>query len=137
MSRSFLFTSGLLLLVLLIMSSSFAESKAEGTRGYKDERYKPAPVYNGPTRTGKQVYVYRCATCHDRTTQGAPLPDDDVEWGRRIQKGKDVLLKHVVEGYKELMPVKGGCRNCTEGELVAAIDYMLQTSGVEKAPNKK
>ncbi len=120
--------SSLMVLTQLILGCS---AKIETTRGYIDERNKPIIAYTGPTRSGSIIYLKSCATCHDRTTQGAPLPNDDIEWARRLKKGKSVLFKHVMEGYKELMPVKGGCRNCTEQEVQAAIDYILFTSGVE------
>lgn len=113
---------------LMIASGSHA-ADSEGTIGYAQERYRPAPVYNGPVRTGKQVYDYACKTCHDRTTQGAPLPDDDIEWGLRASKGIKVLMRHVKEGYKGLMPEKGGCQNCSDEELRAGIMYLLETSG--------
>ena len=115
----------------LVISSSSHATDSEGTIGYAQERYKPAPVYNGPVRSGKQVYDYACKTCHDRTTQGAPLPDDEIEWGIRARKGMKVLMQHVREGYKDLMPEKGGCRNCSEEELLASVLYILETSGVE------
>ena len=103
-----------------------------GTTGYAQERSQTRCLpYNGPVRSGKQVYEYACKTCHDRTTQGAPLPDDDIEWGMRARKGMNVLMKHVREGYKDLMPEKGGCRNCSEEELLASVLYILETSGVE------
>ncbi len=121
---------GLLLAGLLVASNSFAEQPA-GTVGYAQERYKQAPTYTGPVRSGKQVYDYSCKTCHDRTTQGAPLPDDEIEWGLRAQKGMDVLMKHVKDGYLELMPENGGCGNCSDAELRAGIMYMLDASGVK------
>jgi len=119
------------LLLLSFINLGHAANEMNSTRGYIDERNKPVKPYKGPTRTGAQVYTNSCATCHNRTTQGAPLPDDDIEWSRRLhQKGKKTLIKHVMEGYKELMPEKGGCRNCTDAEIVAAIDYILKSSGV-------
>lgn len=137
---------GLLLLLVILTGNVAAEStkaavkvneitESTGTIGYAQERFKPAPVYNGPTRSGREVYEYSCATCHDRTTQGAPLPDDDIEWGMRARKGIDVLMKHVKEGYKDLMPEMGGCRNCTDEELLASILYIMETSGIA-APEK-
>jgi len=122
----------LLPLVAMLAFNVHAVNKTkEGTRGYIDERYKPVEPYNGETRSGEVVYNYSCATCHDRTTQGAPLPDDDVEWSKRLQeKGKEVLVQHVIEGFnQDLMPPKGGCRNCSEKEIRAAVDYILLTSG--------
>ncbi|VAW69634.1 hypothetical protein MNBD_GAMMA10-1019 [hydrothermal vent metagenome] len=116
-------------------SQSVAKSEeapvVKGTRGYIDERYKPAPPYNGPQRTGDVVYADYCATCHDRTTQGAPLPDDDIEWANRLKKGQPTLVKHVMEGYKELMPEKGGCRNCSDQEVLLAIDYIYKSSKIK------
>jgi cytochrome c5 len=122
---------GAVLLILSCLTSYAAERHSTGTRGYSDERYKAVEPYNGPARTGVQVYNSSCATCHNRTTQGAPLPDDDVEWGRRLKKGNAVLLEHVMNGYKELMPPKGGCRNCTEAEVQAAINFIFKSSGIE------
>lgn len=117
-------------LIFILQVTISCSTPVETTRGYIDERNKPIIAYTGPTRSGSTIYEESCATCHDRTTQGAPLPNDDIEWARRLKKGKNILLKHVMEGYKELMPIKGGCRNCTEQEVQAAIDYILFTSGV-------
>lgn len=114
----------------MLLSNSHA-ADSPGTIGYAQERYKQASPYNGPVRSGKQVYEYACKTCHDRTTQGAPLPDDDIEWGMRARKGMAVLMEHVKEGYKGLMPEKGGCGNCSDDELRAGIMYMLETSGID------
>jgi len=132
----------LILIVMLMQTGHLAAQNSKrvvggeepaGTIGYAQERFKPAPVYDGPTRSGKEVYEYSCATCHDRTTQGAPLPDDDIEWSMRARKGIDVLMKHVKEGYKDLMPEMGGCRNCTDEELLASILYIMETSGLDVA----
>lgn len=119
------------LLVMLACNANAINKTQEGTRGYIDERYKPVEPYTGETRSGEVVYNYSCATCHNRTTQGAPLPDDDVQWSKRLQeKGKEVLVQHVIEGFnQDLMPPKGGCRNCSEKEIRAAVDYILLTSG--------
>jgi len=104
----------------------------EGTQGYRDEINRPPEPYKGPPRTGKQVYAYRCAACHDKTTQGAPMPGDDIEWGMRANKGMDVLMGHVINGYKQgLMPVRGGCLNCSDAELKGAVAYMLLESNVQ------
>ena len=111
--------------------SSHNSAQVNGTQGYIDERNKPVVPYTGAERTGAEVYALYCATCHDRTTQGAPLPDDDIEWLRRLKKGKEILVKNVLNGYKELMPVKGGCRNCSEKEVRAAVDYIFMRSGIK------
>ena len=105
-------------------------AESVGTIGYVQERYKPAPEYNGSVRTGKEVYDYACKTCHDRTTQGEPLADD-IEWEIRSQKGMKKLMQNVKEGYKDVMPEMGGCRNCSDEELLASIMYIFETSGTK------
>ncbi|HHJ17587.1 MAG TPA: cytochrome c5 family protein [Gammaproteobacteria bacterium] len=106
------------------------QTKIDGTQGYRDEMHRPPEPWKGPPRSGAKVYADSCATCHARTTQGAPLPDDDVEWRMRAGKGMDVLMAHVIDGYKELMPQRGGCPNCSDAELKAAVLYILGQSGI-------
>lgn len=102
------------------------------TQGYRDEIRRPPEVYHGPPRNGERIYKDYCATCHDRTTQGAPMPDDHIEWSIRARKGMQVLMLHVIEGYNQyLMPARGGCGNCSETELKAALDYILGLAGVK------
>ncbi len=104
----------------------------KGTQGYRDEMRQPPEPYTGPPRTGAQVYAYRCSACHSKTTQGAPMPGDDLEWGQRAKQGMDVLMQHTIHGYKQLlMPPRGGCRNCSDAELKAAVLYMLKASHVK------
>lgn len=103
----------------------------EGTQGYRDEINRPPEPHRGPPRSGEQVYAYHCAACHAKTTQGAPMPDDDIEWSRRARQGMDVLMAHTIDGYNQLlMPPRGGCGNCSDGELKAAVLFMLEESGV-------
>jgi len=103
-----------------------------GTQGYRDEIRRPPEPYHGPQRNGKKIYKDYCATCHDRTTQGAPMPDDDIEWSIRARKGMQILMLHTIEGYNEyLMPPRGGCGNCSEQELKSALDYILTQSGLK------
>ncbi len=113
------------------MAASSGSAAVEGTRGYIDEINRPPEPWKGPPRSGKQVYAYRCESCHARTTQGAPMPEDDIEWSIRARQGLDVLVKHAVEGFNhELMPPRGGCENCSDSELKAAVLYMLGKSGI-------
>jgi cytochrome c5 len=110
---------------------SGTSKEVTGTTGYSQERFKKPPPYNGPPRSGAQVYAEYCQTCHARSTQGAPLPDDDIQWRIRLRQGVDVLVAHTINGYKELMPERGGCRNCSDAEVRGAVMYILNTSGLE------
>ncbi len=104
----------------------------EGTQGYRDEINRPPEPWKGPPRSGEQVYAQYCGACHARTTQGAPMPDDDIEWGMRARQGLKVLMEHTISGYRQqLMPPRGGCENCSDAELKAAVLYILKQSGIE------
>ena len=129
------YIAGTLLALIGLVSAApgVAKEKAlQGTQGYRDEIRRPPEPYEGPPRTGVQVYAQQCAGCHAKTTQGAPMPGDDIEWGLRARQGMDVLMKHTIEGYNRLlMPPRGGCGNCSDSELRAAVLYMLSRSHVE------
>ena len=46
-------------------------------------------------------------------------------WNSRLAKGRAALLQTTIDGIPPGMPAMGLCMQCTEEELVAAIDYML------------
>lgn len=113
-------------------TKSTVKKPIEGTQGYRDEINRPPEPWTGPPRSGEQVYAYRCAGCHAKTTQGAPMPNDDVEWAIRARKGMKVLMNHTINGYKQdLMPPRGGCENCSDAELKAAVVFFLEQSGIK------
>ncbi|HFB65428.1 MAG TPA: cytochrome c5 family protein [Aeromonadales bacterium] len=104
------------------------------TTGFMQE-INEKKVYKGPRRTGKVIYNYRCKGCHAKNTQGAPMPDDKFDWSSRISKGMDVLYRHAIEGYNNnLMPPRGGCRNCSDAEVISAMLYMINQSGAKIPP---
>ena len=134
-------------IIAFVLSLTFAagalaapNKEVKGTQGYRDEILHPQPPkpWTGPPRTGAQVYAYRCAACHAKTTQGAPMPGDDVQWGMRYrQQGLKVLLSHTIDGYNNLlMPARGGCLNCSDAELKAALLFMLNESGIHPEKEK-
>ena len=126
------FILGIAMNVFAASGETEKKRPVEGTQGYRDEINRAPEPYKGPPRTGKQIYTYRCAACHARTTQGAPMPGDDIEWGLRARQGMDVLMDHAINGYKQgLMPQRGGCRNCSDAEVKGAVVYMLRESNVE------
>ena len=116
---------------LLLVPATCLAGASQTTGFWEEMRAGPSP-HSGPPRSGRQVYEYRCKACHAKNTFGAPLPGDRLDWGRRVQQGIDVLLEHALHGYRgNLMPPKGGCRNCSAHELRAAIRYMLRKSGID------
>ncbi|WP_434357768.1 cytochrome c5 family protein [Parasalinivibrio latis] len=77
----------------------------------------------GP-RTGDQVYNTFCMACHGTGAAGAPKTGDAAAWEPRLAQGRDTLNQHAINGFNA-MPARGTCMDCSDEEIVAAIDHML------------
>ncbi len=73
-------------------------------------------------------YKKTCATCHNIGVAGAPKFGDAAQWEPRIAKGMDVLYTSSINGMPPGMPAKGMCFNCSDDELKAIVDYMVEAS---------
>ncbi|CAM3694684.1 c-type cytochrome [Rheinheimera salexigens] len=80
---------------------------------------------SGP-RSGEKVYQTSCFACHGTGALDAPKKGD-ASWKPRLEQGFDILLKHSIEGIRN-MPARGTCADCSDDELAAAIKFM--TDGV-------
>ncbi len=79
------------------------------------------------SRSGEQVYGSSCKICHDSGTAGAPKLGAAGDWTARIGKGVDTLYASAISGFQG-MPAKGLCMDCSDDELKAAVDYMIDGS---------
>jgi len=80
-------------------------------------------------RSGEAVYNAACMACHDTGAGGAPRLGDADAWADRIAKGMDTLYDAGINGIAGTsMMAKGGCANCTDEEVKAAVDYMVEES---------
>lgn len=84
----------------------------------------PTPTEFGVGLDGKGVYDKYCSTCHETGVSEAPLVASEA-WAERVAKGAEVLLTNTKTGFNVVMPAKGNCLDCTDGELQAAIDFMV------------
>ena len=82
----------------------------------------------GESRPGENTYRKFCIACHQLGISGAPKLGDAEAWQERADKGLDVMLARSLEGIRPSMPPRGGCVQCTEEELRATIEYMLDQS---------
>ena len=73
-------------------------------------------------------YNMTCATCHNIGVAGAPKLGDAVQWAPRVAKGMDVLYASSIDGMPPGMPAKGMCFNCSDDDLMAIVDYMVEAS---------
>ena len=78
-------------------------------------------------RTGKQVYESFCIACHGTGAAGAPKFGDTIWVEREKKEGVKELVKDAIKGEKA-MPPKGGCTDCSDDEIRAAVQYMIDAS---------
>ncbi len=83
-------------------------------------------VASGP-RSGDAVYTASCAACHATGAAGAPKTGDAAAWAPRIAQGNATLVKHAIDGLNA-MPPKGMCMTCSDDEIKAAVEYMVNES---------
>jgi cytochrome c5 len=78
-------------------------------------------------RTGKEIYEALCQACHATGVSGAPKFGDAKWLTLEKKEGVKELAKDAVKG-KKAMPPKGGCTDCTEAEIRAAVQYMIDSA---------
>ena len=134
-------------LSLVAMALAFSAAAVEPTdqqRAEIEERIKPvgevclqgdsdcggaAVATNSGPRAGDDVYNSACMACHATGAAGAPKLGDAAAWADRIAKGIDALYTSGVSGVPGTgMTAKGGCMNCSDEEVHAAVDYMVANS---------
>lgn len=69
------------------------------------------------------IYARSCHSCHTVAATGAPLTGDAAAWAPRMEKGMDVLLGSVVNGFGG-MPPFGMCMDCNAEQFEALIRFM-------------
>ena len=90
-------------------------------------------VFSAPALAadGKAVFEKTCKMCHVPGIAGAPKLGDKAEWASRNKKGMDTLVKNAIDGFKGakgMMPPKGGNPTLSDGDVKAAVKYMLDAS---------
>ncbi len=89
---------------------------------------QPTARGEGVSHPGESTYRKFCIACHQLGISGAPKLGDAEVWQERTAQGFDAMFARTLEGIPPAMPPKGGCVQCTENELRASIEYMLDQS---------
>jgi len=79
--------------------------------------------------SGEQIYNKYCVNCHKAGVANARKLGNAADWKARIEKGTDTLYqsaKKVLPGTA--MMAKGTCVSCSDSDLEAAVDYMINQS---------
>ncbi len=98
---------------------------------------QPAPAVTAAEPVGdpgKAVYDQACFACHATPVLGAPVLGAVADWAPRLEKGLDMLLSNVVNGYtgdNGIMPPKGGFMHLSDEQVRTALVFMLRASGGE------
>ena len=80
--------------------------------------------------SGEEVYKNRCSLCHAGGAGGAPRFQNREEWGPRAAQGKLTLYQSALKGKPNTaMRARGGFRDLSEDEVMAAVDYMVAQAG--------
>jgi len=77
----------------------------------------------------EQKYMASCFACHSTGAAGAPKVGDGMtaEWEPRLEKGMDAVVANAINGINT-MPAKGLCFDCTDDDLRALVEYMIESS---------
>ncbi len=78
-------------------------------------------------RSGQHIYQTYCSTCHTPGIAGAPRTGDVDDWAYRLDQGMDAVYANARDGLGG-MPPMGLCMDCTDEELNASVDYMVDQS---------
>ena len=75
-----------------------------------------------------QAYQASCYACHGTGQAHAPIVGEVIEWEIRMDKGLDTLVQNTINGLNGIMPARGLCVDCSDEELRAIVEYMLEQS---------
>tara|TARA_Y100000814_G_scaffold287954_1_gene258777 strand:+ start:324 stop:692 length:369 start_codon:yes stop_codon:yes gene_type:complete len=77
----------------------------------------------------EQKYMASCFACHSTGAAGAPKVGAGMsaEWEPRLEKGLDAVVQNAINGINT-MPAKGLCFDCTDEDLRAIVEYMIESS---------
>jgi cytochrome c5 len=128
-------------LVLGIQNKHQPDTTSEAAQKATLDRIKPFATLvaldaNAPKveKSGQEVFDAVCTTCHMAGALGAPKFQNKGDWGPRIKQGYDTLIKHALEGIRQ-MPPRGGDGDLSDTEVARAVAYMANAAGANfKAP---
>lgn len=77
---------------------------------------------------GKKIYSAECALCHNEGEHGAPRLGSAKKWTERSAKGLPTLIHNAINGITGddgEMPPKGDSPHLSDGEVAAAVKFMV------------
>ncbi len=74
------------------------------------------------------TYQSTCFACHGTGAAHSPEVGDQIEWEIRMEKGLDTLVQSTINGLNGIMPPRGLCADCSDDQLKAIVEFMLESS---------
>ena len=100
---------------------------AEQSSAQIDAEPVDKPAKRARPRKPAHTYVKVCGACHQEGNLDAPRVGSKKQWAPRIAKGIDTLYQHALYGFNS-MPPRGLCKDCSDEELKAIVDFMVRSS---------
>ncbi len=129
------------LAILVVAASAFAMTDQQ--RAELEERIKPAGQVcmegdsscgsasaagsAGSGKSAEEIYNTSCMACHTTGAAGAPKIGDAAAWEERLGKGIEEVYANAINGING-MPPKGTCMSCSDDEIKATVDYIVENS---------
>jgi cytochrome c5 len=93
------------------------------------ETITQTPAQTDSVASGEAVYNRACAGCHMTGAAGAPRVGDAPAWESRIAKGSAALVLSAINGVPgTAMMARGTCGACSDDDIRAAVEYMVEQS---------
>jgi cytochrome c5 len=91
----------------------------------------PLSASSGPMEP-EEIYNTYCMACHLTGASQAPIFGNAEAWAPRIEKGIDTLVQSVINGVvrdgAQVMTPMGLCTSCSEDEIRATVEYMVNAA---------
>lgn len=84
-------------------------------------------------KTGQEVVTAVCSMCHAAGLMESPKLGDKGQWAPRIAQGYETLVKHAIEGIRN-MPARGGNPDLSDNEIASAVAVMANEAGASFDP---
>ncbi len=109
---------------LFVMAASFATAISADNAQSQVQLAQLTDGFNAET-----TYMASCFACHSTGAAGSPKvgPGNADVWAPRLEKGMDAVVANAITGLNT-MPPKGLCFTCTDDDLRAVVQYMLDSS---------
>ncbi|MCA0403400.1 MAG: c-type cytochrome [Proteobacteria bacterium] len=118
--------------ILFFLGSSYLYANSHHPQVFLDE-------IKGRPDEGGQIVQHFCASCHAEKPLielGAPKIANENDWSSRlVNRDIENLIKNTIEGLNA-MPPRGGCFECTDEQLKAAVIQLLPNKLKEKEYKK-